>query len=157
MELVGELFDSLAEEKGLELNIDLKPDVPNKLIGDPFRLRQVITNLVSNAVKFTEKGRIVIGATLMESYKSQVNILFTVEDTGIGIPRDRIKEIFGSYTQARGSVTRKFGGTGLGTTIAKQLVELDARRDLGGKSIFHHHGRGISRLKVQFYHRCLFQ
>jgi signal transduction histidine kinase/CheY-like chemotaxis protein len=124
MELVGELFQSLAQEKGLELNIDLKPDVPNKLIGDPFRLRQVITNLVSNAVKFTEKGRIVISATLMESYKSHVNILFSVEDTGIGIPRDRIKEIFGSYTQARGSVTRKFGGTGLGTTIAKQLVEL---------------------------------
>jgi CheY-like chemotaxis protein len=75
-------------------------------------------------VKFTEKGRIVISATLMESYKNQVNILFTVEDTGIGIPEDRIKEIFGSYTQARGSVTRKFGGTGLGTAIAKQLVEL---------------------------------
>ncbi|MEN8227168.1 MAG: response regulator [Bacteroidota bacterium] len=124
MELVGELFRPLAEEKGLNLTIDLRPDIPNKLIGDPFRLRQVITNLVSNAVKFTEKGRIVIGATLMESYRSHVNILFTVEDTGIGIPRDRIKEIFGSYTQARGSVTRKFGGTGLGTTIAKQLVEL---------------------------------
>ncbi len=121
---MGELFRPLAEEKGLELEIDMKPDVPNKLIGDPFRLRQVISNLVSNAVKFTEKGKIVIGATLMESYKTQVNILFTVEDTGIGIPQDRIKEIFGSYTQARGSVTRKFGGTGLGTAIAKQLVEL---------------------------------
>ena len=124
LELVQELFRSLAEEKGLTLEVDLKPDVPNKLIGDPFRLRQVISNLVSNAVKFTEKGKIMIGATLMESYKSQVNILFTVEDTGIGIPQDRIKEIFGSYTQARGSVTRKFGGTGLGTAIAKQLVEL---------------------------------
>jgi signal transduction histidine kinase/CheY-like chemotaxis protein len=124
MNLVGDLFRSLAEEKGLKLEIELKSDVPNKLIGDPFRLRQVITNLVSNAVKFTEKGKIVIGATLMESYKSQVNILFTLEDTGIGIPQDRVKEIFGSYTQARGSVTRKFGGTGLGTTIAKQLVEL---------------------------------
>ena len=124
MELVGELFKPLAQEKGLDLIIDLKPEVPSKLIGDPFRLRQVITNLVSNAVKFTDKGRIVIGATLMESYKSQVNILFSVEDTGIGIPRDRIKEIFGSYTQARGSVTRKFGGTGLGTTSSKQLVEL---------------------------------
>ena len=124
LELVGELFRSLAEEKGLKLEVDVRPDVPNKIIGDPFRLRQVISNLVSNAVKFTEKGKIVIGATLMESYKSQVNILFTVEDTGIGIPQDRIKEIFGSYTQARGSVTRKFGGTGLGTTIAKQLVEL---------------------------------
>jgi signal transduction histidine kinase/CheY-like chemotaxis protein len=122
--LVKELFRTLAEEKGLELEIDLRPDVPNKLIGDPFRLRQVISNLVSNAVKFTEKGKIIIGAALMESYKSQVNILFTVEDTGIGIPRDRTKEIFGSYTQARGSVTRKFGGTGLGTAISKQLVEL---------------------------------
>ena len=124
MELVGELFRPLAREKGLELAIDIRPDVPNKLIGDPFRLRQVISNLVSNAVKFTEKGRIVIGVTLMEAYRSHVNVLFTVEDTGIGIPRDRIKEIFGSYTQARGSMTRKFGGTGLGTTIAKQLVEL---------------------------------
>ncbi len=124
MELVRELFSVLAEEKGLEISIEVKPDVPNKLIGDPFRLRQVISNLVSNAVKFTESGRIVIGATLMESYRSHVNILFTVEDTGIGIPKDRIKEIFGSYTQARGSIQRKFGGTGLGTTIARQLVEL---------------------------------
>jgi len=124
MELVVELFKPLAEEKGLKLHIDIRHDVPNKLIGDPFRLRQVISNLVSNSVKFTEKGKIVIGATLMESFRSHVNILFTVEDTGIGIPRDRIKEIFGSYTQARGSVQRKFGGTGLGTAIAKQLVEL---------------------------------
>ncbi len=124
LELVGELFRPLAEEKGLELEIVMKPDVPNKLIGDPFRLRQVISNLVSNAVKFTEKGKIVIGTTLTESYRTQVNLLFTVEDTGIGIPQDRIKEIFGSYTQARGSVTRKFGGTGLGTAICKQLVEL---------------------------------
>ena len=124
LELVGELFRPLAEEKGLMIEIEMKPDVPNKLIGDPFRLRQVISNLVSNAVKFTEKGKIVIGTALTESYKTQVNLLFTVEDSGIGIPQDRVKEIFGSYTQARGSVTRKFGGTGLGTAIAKQLVEL---------------------------------
>jgi signal transduction histidine kinase/CheY-like chemotaxis protein len=124
LNLVGELFQPLAEEKGLKLTIDIRSDVPKKLIGDPFRLRQVISNLVSNAVKFTDKGKIVIGATLMESFRSHVNILFTVEDTGIGIPKDRIKEIFGSYTQARGSVQRKFGGTGLGTAIAKQLVEL---------------------------------
>jgi signal transduction histidine kinase/CheY-like chemotaxis protein len=124
MALVRELFTPLAAEKGLDLTIDLANDVPNKLIGDPFRLRQVISNLVSNAVKFTEQGRIVITVTLMEAYKSHLNLLFSVEDTGIGIPKDRIKEIFGSYTQARGSVTRKFGGTGLGTAIAKQLVEL---------------------------------
>ncbi|MEN8157678.1 MAG: response regulator [Bacteroidota bacterium] len=124
LELVGKLFRPLAEEKGLELEVKVKKDVPDKLIGDPFRLRQVISNLVSNAVKFTEQGKIVIGATLTESYKGHVNIMFSVEDTGLGIPKDRIKEIFGSYTQARGSVTRKYGGTGLGTTIAKQLVEL---------------------------------
>jgi signal transduction histidine kinase/CheY-like chemotaxis protein len=124
MELVGELFKPLAKEKGLKLQIDIRHDVPKKLIGDPFRLRQVISNLVSNSVKFTEKGKIVIGATLMESFRNHVNILFTVEDTGIGIPKDRLKEIFGSYTQARGSVQRKFGGTGLGMAIAKQLVEL---------------------------------
>jgi len=124
LELVGELFKPLADEKGLILQTDISQDLPNKMIGDPFRLRQVITNLVSNAVKFTEKGKIVISATLMESFGNHINILFTVEDTGIGIPRDRIKEIFGSYTQARGSVQRKFGGTGLGTAIAKQLVEL---------------------------------
>ncbi|MEZ5069970.1 MAG: ATP-binding protein [Bacteroidales bacterium] len=124
LNLVGELFRPLAEEKGLDISINLHKDVPQKLIGDPFRLRQVISNLVSNAVKFSDKGSIVISATLMESFKSQVNLLFSVEDSGIGIPRDRIKEIFGSYTQARGSVTRKFGGTGLGTAIARQLVEL---------------------------------
>lgn len=124
MELVGELFKPLAKEKGLEINIEIGSDVPNKLIGDPFRLRQVISNLVSNSVKFTEKGKIVIRATLMESFRNHISVLFTVEDTGIGIPKDRLKEIFGSYTQARGSVQRKFGGTGLGTAIAKQLVEL---------------------------------
>lgn len=124
LDLVRELFEPLAAEKGIELLVTQHPDVPNKLIGDPFRLRQVIQNLVSNAVKFTEKGRIYIRVMLTESYESHLNLLFTVEDTGIGIPGDRIKEIFGSYTQARGSVQRKFGGTGLGTAIAKQLVEL---------------------------------
>lgn len=122
--LVIELFKPLAEEKNLVIESDIMAVVPDKLIGDPFRLRQVITNLVSNAVKFTEKGRIVIGVDVMEAYQSSMQLLFYVEDTGLGIPEDRIKSIFGSYTQTRGSVSRKYGGTGLGTAISKQLVEL---------------------------------
>ena len=122
--LVVELFNPLAGEKGLDIQTDIKPDVPDSLIGDPFRLRQVISNLVSNAVKFTHQGRILIGVELMEKFKSNLSLLFYVEDTGVGIPRDKIKEIFASYSQAGGSVSRKFGGTGLGTAIAKQLVEM---------------------------------
>ncbi len=122
--LVIKLFKPLAQEKGLVIESDIMAVVPDKLIGDPFRLRQVITNLVSNAVKFTERGKIVIGVDVMEAYQNSMQLLFYIEDTGIGIPQDRIKSIFGSYTQMRGSVSRKFGGTGLGTAISKQLVEL---------------------------------
>jgi len=122
--LVLDLFRPLADEKGLELQSEIKADVPDNLIGDPFRLRQVITNLVSNAVKFTEKGKILVSVKLAESFQGAVSLHFSVQDTGIGIPQERIKDIFGSYSQVRSSVARKFGGTGLGTAIAKQLVEL---------------------------------
>ncbi|MBN1132062.1 MAG: response regulator [Bacteroidales bacterium] len=122
--LVGELFGPVAEKKGLVLHTALSPDVPDHLIGDPFRLRQVISNLVSNAVKFTERGKIVIGTKLIEVFKGNVNILVYVEDTGVGIPKEKIRDIFGSYVQAGASVSRKYGGTGLGITIARQLVEL---------------------------------
>jgi hypothetical protein len=121
-------------KKALRLIIDIRPDVPNKLIGDPFRLRQVISNLVSNAVKFTEKGKIVIGATLMESYRSHVNILFTVEDTGIGIPKDRIKEIFGSYTQARGFGSAEIWGDRTGNRHCQATGGTHAWRNLGRES-----------------------
>ena len=122
--LVADLFKPLADEKDLSFDIQVPPSVPDKLIGDPFRLRQVISNLVSNAIKFTDKGRILIGAELMENFNGKIQLLFWVEDTGIGIPSDRINSIFGSYTQSQGSISRKFGGTGLGTAISKQLVEL---------------------------------
>ncbi|HDR68184.1 MAG TPA: PAS domain-containing sensor histidine kinase, partial [Bacteroidaceae bacterium] len=122
--LVSELFKPLADEKGLQLQTVLSPDVPVRLIGDPFRLRQVISNLVSNAIKFTEKGEIVIGTRLIEVFKENVTILIYVEDTGVGIPKEKIKDLFGSYTQAGTSISRKYGGTGLGITIAKQLVEI---------------------------------
>ena len=121
---VKDLFKPLADEKGLQIKTEVKSAVPEKLIGDPFRLRQVISNLLSNAIKFTEKGKIMIGADLIENYKGRLQLLFWVEDTGIGIPEDKISTIFGSYHQSRGSVSRKYGGTGLGTAISKQLVEL---------------------------------
>jgi signal transduction histidine kinase/CheY-like chemotaxis protein len=122
--LVMELFKSLAEEKGLVIESDIAAIVPDKLIGDPFRFRQVISNLVSNAIKFTEKGKILISVSETENVKGKLQLLFCVEDTGIGIPEEKISSIFASYSQSRGSVSRKFGGTGLGTTISKQLVEL---------------------------------
>jgi len=118
------LFKSLAEEKGLELQIEIPVDVPVLLIGDPIRLRQVISNLISNAIKFTREGRILIGVSLMERYNSSLNLLFYVEDTGIGIPKENLNKIFGTYEQGNGSVSRKFGGTGLGMAISKQLVDL---------------------------------
>jgi signal transduction histidine kinase/CheY-like chemotaxis protein len=121
---VMDLFKPLAEEKGLKIDSSISTKVPDKLIGDPFRLRQVISNLLSNAIKFTGKGRIEIGADVMENVKGRMQLLFWVEDTGIGIPEEKIESIFSIYNQSSGSVSRKFGGTGLGTSISKQLVEL---------------------------------
>ncbi len=119
-----ELFKSLAEEKGLKLEQEVNPAVPEKLIGDPFRLRQVISNLLSNAVKFTEQGKVKMEVDLLENVKGRVQLLFRVEDTGIGIPEDRVESIFDNYAQSGGSVTRLYGGTGLGIAISKELVEL---------------------------------
>lgn len=119
-----ELFRPLAEEKGLRLEQEVKMGVPEKLIGDPFRLRQVVSNLLSNAIKFTEEGKVVIEVDLVENVKGRVQLLFRVEDTGIGIPKDKINTIFDNYAQTGGSVTRLYGGTGLGIAISKELVEL---------------------------------
>jgi len=119
-----ELFRKQAEENGVKITTEIQPEVPDKLIGDPFRLRQVISNLVSNSVKFTSKGEIHIGVKLMDKFNTSLSLLFFVEDTGIGIPKDKIKKIFASYEQAGDSTSRKYGGTGLGTSIAQQLVEM---------------------------------
>ena len=122
------LFKQRTEEKGIELHTQIKDNVPDQLIGDPFRLRQVISNLIGNSIKFTFEGKIQISVELVKVHNSNITIQFAIEDTGIGIPKEKLKEIFSSFSQADGSTTRKFGGTGLGTTIAKQLVEL-----MGGK------------------------
>ncbi|MBN1182857.1 MAG: response regulator [Bacteroidales bacterium] len=118
------LFKPLANEKGIELETIIDPKVHDNIIGDPYRLRQIISNLVGNAVKFTHEGKIVVSVELVEEYERNITLQFNIEDTGIGIPKEKLTTIFSSFTQADGKTTRKYGGTGLGTTIAKQLVEL---------------------------------
>ncbi|MEX8501385.1 response regulator, partial [Leptothrix ochracea] len=114
-----------AHQKHLELLLRVSPDVPDRLIGDPGRLRQIIVNLVGNAIKFTETGEIEVAVTRTpDSNTAFARIQFSVRDTGIGIPKDKFKTIFESFSQADTSTTRKFGGTGLGLTISAQLIEL---------------------------------
>jgi PAS domain S-box-containing protein len=124
VKIAVDIFRPIIEEKKLELNLRINPRVPENIIGDPFRLRQVLTNLISNAVKFTHEGEISVGVELEDEYNNNLTLLFYVEDTGVGIPRDKIESIFNSFTQAEESTSRKYGGSGLGTTIAKQLVTL---------------------------------
>lgn len=126
-DLVGDTLKSLAyhaHEKGLELACDLPPEVPELVVADPVRLRQVLTNLVGNAIKFTESGEVVVRASLIESQADGFRLRFAVSDTGIGIPAEKLSAIFKPFTQADGSTTRRFGGSGLGLTISERLVTL---------------------------------
>ncbi|MGI9280662.1 MAG: response regulator [Endozoicomonas sp.] len=118
------LLAGKAREKGLELSCYTDVDLPSIMKGDSVRLRQVLTNLVGNAVKFTEEGEVVVRLNMLKARENQVKVEFLVEDTGIGIAPDVLPNLFSAFTQADGSTTRKFGGTGLGLTISRQLVEL---------------------------------
>jgi len=111
-------------EKGLELGCRIRPDVPPMVIGDPGRLRQVLVNLVGNAIKFTDHGEVIIDVALDRQDGDEVVLKFTVSDTGIGIPAEKQWQIFGPFVQADASTTRRYGGTGLGLAISSQLVEL---------------------------------
>ena len=113
-----------AHEKGLELACRLDPAVPAGLVGDPVRLKQILMNLIGNAIKFTEEGEVVLSVKCRAREDSEAFLLFSISDTGIGIPREKLDLIFESFTQADSSVTRKYGGTGLGTAISKQLVQM---------------------------------
>jgi two-component system, sensor histidine kinase and response regulator len=139
-----------AEQKGIELVYEIRPDVPTSLVGDPGRLRQILTNLAGNAIKFTERGEVVVtveqeptgSTTYAPGAGDGVSLRFTVHDTGIGIPPDKQEHIFEAFTQVDASTTRRYGGTGLGLAICAQLVDMMGGRiwlesDLGKGSNFH--------------------
>lgn len=121
---VGQLMAIKAEEKGIDLFIRYAPDTPEWVLGDPARLRQVLTNLVGNAIKFTSKGYVMLDVSARDKDKETCIFDFEVKDTGIGIKEETLKTIFEKFTQADASTTRKFGGTGLGLSITKQLIEM---------------------------------
>jgi PAS domain S-box-containing protein len=131
-----------ASKKDLELSARVAPEVPGTVIGDPTRVRQLIVNLVGNAIKFTDHGNIVVGAEVESKSAEVVELHIRVSDTGIGIPLEKQQLIFESFSQADGSMTRRFGGTGLGLTISRSFVELMGGRmwvesEVGRGSTFH--------------------
>ena len=144
-EAVGDTLKTLAlraHGKGLELACDIRPDVPDLVVSDAGRLRQVLTNLVGNAIKFTERGEVVVRAERLPEAGDGYRVRFTVTDTGLGVQADKLKAIFDPFTQADGSTTRRFGGTGLGLTISQRLVDLMGGRiwaesEVGRGSAFH--------------------
>ena len=121
---VSTMLSIRALEKNIELLFDVPPSLPAQLVGDPLRLGQILTNLTNNAVKFTERGEVVIAVEELERATDIIRLRFTVRDTGIGIPAEQLSQLFQSFTQVDSSTTRKYGGTGLGLAICKRLVEM---------------------------------
>jgi signal transduction histidine kinase/CheY-like chemotaxis protein len=141
VEEVATLLAGRAQEKGLELASFVEPGTPTAVRGDPFRLRQVLTNLLGNAIKFTDEGEVTLRAELVEETADAAVVLFEVSDTGIGLSEDQRSRLFQPFTQADASTTRRYGGTGLGLAISKQLVlmmggEIGARSEPGVGSAF---------------------
>jgi two-component system, sensor histidine kinase and response regulator len=135
------VLSASAEKKGLRLSATVEPDVPNSLRGDGGRLRQILINLMNNAVKFTERGSVELLVGIESRDAERVKLRFAVSDTGIGISADRMNRLFKSFSQVDGSTTRKYGGTGLGLAICKQLAELmggeiGVQSDIGKGSTF---------------------
>jgi len=126
LESVMKMLHFSSEKKGLNLTLQVSENIPQVIIGDVVRLRQILLNLISNSIKFTERGSVLINIQLKEEHDDNIVLLFTVKDTGIGIPEDKLSVVFESFTQASNDTTRKYGGTGLGLTIVKQLVELQS-------------------------------
>ncbi len=124
MEEITDLVALKAQDKGLELVNMIEHEVPSHLLGDPGRLRQILINLVDNAIKFTDEGEVLLGVSLEDESPTQVTVRFSVSDTGIGIPQNGMERLFKSFSQVDSSTTRRFGGTGLGLTISKQLAEM---------------------------------
>ena len=124
VEEVADLVAGRAQEKGLELVVRVAPDVPAQVVSDPGRIRQILVNLTGNAVKFTSRGHVLINVELAGQNERGPLVRFAVEDTGIGIPAERLEQVWDKFTQADNSTTRKYGGTGLGLAICRQLAEL---------------------------------
>ena len=124
MEHLADLSIIKAQDKGLELLFDIGLDVPTALVGDPLRLGQVLTNLVNNAIKFTEKGEIIVGIHVVSTETNGARLRFDIIDSGIGLTENQRNRLFNAFSQADSSTTRKHGGTGLGLTISKRLVEM---------------------------------
>jgi len=126
-DVIGDTLKALslrASQKGLELAYDVQPDAPGALVGDPGRLRQILVNLVGNAIKFTKHGEVIVQVLEEQCTENDAQLQFTVSDTGIGIPAEKQSAIFEAFTQADGSMSRTYGGTGLGLTISMRLVAL---------------------------------
>jgi PAS domain S-box-containing protein len=149
------MFAAPADRKGVELICDVAREVPDVLVGDPTRLRQVVVNLLSNALKFTERGEILLRVEIEALTLGDALVHFAVRDTGIGIPRDKQRVIFEAFAQADSSTTRRFGGTGLGLTISARLVAMMQGRmwvesEPGQGSTFHFTARlGLAKAGVQ--------
>jgi signal transduction histidine kinase/DNA-binding response OmpR family regulator len=133
VEEVAELLAVPARDKGLDLIVRYAPDTPHAVVGDPGRVRQVLLNLLSNAVKFTPAGHVLVDVRCTQRHDGHAVIRLAVEDTGIGIPPEKLEHVFEKFTQSDTSTTRRFGGTGLGLAIAKQLVAL-MQGDMGAES-----------------------
>jgi len=144
-DLIEEMLRSMAvsaHTKGLELACDVARDVPSHIVGDPVRIRQILLNLTGNAIKFTHKGEVVVEVSVIDHGDGEPQLRFTVRDTGVGIPKDKQAIIFDPFSQADGSTTRRFGGTGLGLTISARLVAamngtLSVDSEPGRGSAFH--------------------
>ncbi len=127
-----------AAEKGLEVMLDMAPDLPDQLVGDPVRLRQILINLINNAVKFTEQGEVTLIIRKLDSPNGELLYRFDIRDTGIGMTQEQLSGLFKAFSQADASTTRKFGGTGLGLAISKTLAEMMGG-EIGASSV---HGKG---------------
>ena len=118
------MFNFKAWSRGLNIVLDVEPEVPYRLVGDPSRLNQILINLLTNAIKFTNSGEITILVKIVDEREGQITLEFSVEDMGIGISETHKNALFEAFNQADGSTTRKYGGTGLGLAICKNLTEL---------------------------------
>jgi len=151
VEEVGDMLAQKAQEKGLELAILMNYDVPTRVKGDPGRLRQVLVNLVNNAIKFTEKGEVLIRVSLAELTENRETVRFEVVDTGVGIPADHQERLFRPFSQGDASTTRRYGGTGLGLVVSKQIVQA-----MGGRiAVSSEEGRGSTFTFMAVFERQL--